>query len=175
MRSLDRMVAGICEFNILLTSFCMQFWFVSLTPKYFNFVTFSKHLLNTVQLGMARDDNKVHASYKHIHHMWYLLRLQYNWFDKCASDICTLSVLLFIECMLLPTWRHQLALNCPIFIASCWFRISDGYSTKFVIMLKNRKSFNWYHVAVCYKWHSNGCSMCFVTWKLSYFLVCTKS
>jgi hypothetical protein len=55
-------------------------------------------------------------------------------------------VLLFIECMVLPTLRNQFTLICPIFIASwCRFHISEGYDKIFIIkiMLKNRKSLNW--------------------------------
>jgi hypothetical protein len=39
------MVAYIAHFNLLVISAQIQFLFVGIDPKYFNFVTFSKYLL----------------------------------------------------------------------------------------------------------------------------------
>jgi hypothetical protein len=35
------------EFNLLLISSWIKFWFLNVIPKYFNYATFSKHLLTT--------------------------------------------------------------------------------------------------------------------------------
>jgi hypothetical protein len=42
---LDWVVASIPEFNLLLISSWIKFWFVTVVPKYFNCGTFSKDLL----------------------------------------------------------------------------------------------------------------------------------
>jgi hypothetical protein len=44
---LNCMVASIPEFNLLLISSWMQFWFVTVVPKYLKFVIFSKDVLAT--------------------------------------------------------------------------------------------------------------------------------
>jgi hypothetical protein len=44
-KSLNRMVACILEFNLLLIFLLMQFWSVTVVLKYLNFATFSKDLL----------------------------------------------------------------------------------------------------------------------------------
>jgi len=43
---LDQMVAGIPEFNLLLISSWMQYWIVSVIPKYLNYAPLSKDLLS---------------------------------------------------------------------------------------------------------------------------------
>jgi hypothetical protein len=44
------MVASIPLISLLLTSSCMQFWSVSVSPKYLNFATPSKDLLPAVTI-----------------------------------------------------------------------------------------------------------------------------
>jgi hypothetical protein len=42
---LDQNVAAFSKFSVFLISSCMQFWYVTVIPKYLNFATFSYDLL----------------------------------------------------------------------------------------------------------------------------------
>ena len=110
------MVAGICEFNIVLMSFCLQFWFVSLTSKYFKFVPFSKYLgtIYWILCSWAWPEMTMSMQVTHTHPAYVILIASpvQQWFDK-------LITMMYVYCLSCYLWK---VCCCPRdIISSCWF------------------------------------------------------
>jgi hypothetical protein len=98
-KTLDRMVASIPEFSLLLISSFMQFWSVSVVPKYFNFATSWKDLFSSFILCLCpafwQRDTNIHLAFSWLTTCTYYFRTFRHLGCQFASNITTIYCMIW--------------------------------------------------------------------------------